>query len=60
MLNFLQIPVPAMSVTNLSYQQDEVENVQNPFEEEDTATVIISAVYIDGPHTRVTTHTVQL
>ena len=49
-----------MSVTNLSYQQDEVENVQNPFEEEDTATVIISAVYIDGPHTRVTTHTVQL
>jgi len=41
-----------------SYQEDEVEDVENPFEEENTTTVVIGATDTHRPHTRVATHSV--
>jgi len=38
------------------YQQYEVEDMQNPFEEEHTTTVVIGSTHIDSTHTRVVTH----
>jgi len=43
-------------MTNQSYQQDGVEDIENPFEEEHPTALIIGTMYINGTHTRITTH----
>jgi len=47
-------------MTKQSYQQDEVEDVENPFEKECATAMIIRTVHVDGTHTRVTMHSARL